>query len=161
MLYTVGFLLITGETSIEYENTNSEPWKIVLLRKSYAPEHRLHWQNNLLNGIGGKLDPGELPDDCMKREFHEETGLIINNWELYCITEKAGGGNTGDEVYFYKASMENLPKLPECNDSGEKIELIDFKTISSRNDLIDNLHWLIPMAFREHQPILAEVIYKG
>lgn len=28
-------------------------------------------------GIGGKFEPGETPFDCVKREFLEETGLIL------------------------------------------------------------------------------------
>lgn len=138
-----------------------KPWKLLLLRKSYKPDHRLFWQNGLLNGIGGKVDKNETPDECMKREFLEETGLKINNWELYCITEKVNGSNEGDEVFFYKAYIDGINELPEVNDAGEKLELIDFETISMRKDLIDNLHWLIPMAFKEHGKILAEVIYKG
>lgn len=30
-----------------------------------------------LNGIGGKLDPDELPEDGIIREVHEEVGMII------------------------------------------------------------------------------------
>ncbi len=30
-----------------------------------------------LNGIGGKLDPGELPEDGIVREVHEEVGLNL------------------------------------------------------------------------------------
>ena len=31
-------------------------------------------------GIGGKLEPGETPQDCMLREFAEETGLTPTAW---------------------------------------------------------------------------------
>jgi len=30
-------------------------------------------------GPGGKLEPGESPYDCAKRELYEETGLEVNN----------------------------------------------------------------------------------
>ncbi len=33
-------------------------------------------------GIGGKIEPGELPADCVKREFFEETGLKISGLKL-------------------------------------------------------------------------------
>lgn len=31
-------------------------------------------------GIGGKLEPGESPEDCLLRETHEETGLTLLSW---------------------------------------------------------------------------------
>ena len=34
------------------------------------------------NGLGGKFEPGESPEDCVIREIHEESGLIITNPEL-------------------------------------------------------------------------------
>ena len=45
---------------------------VLLIRKN-KPE----WQAGKLNGIGGKIEPGEQPFDAMVREFHEETGLIV------------------------------------------------------------------------------------
>lgn len=32
-------------------------------------------------GIGGKLEPGENPQQCMLREFREETGLTLTRWQ--------------------------------------------------------------------------------
>jgi 8-oxo-dGTP diphosphatase len=29
------------------------------------------------NGLGGKLEPGESPDECVLREFQEESGLTL------------------------------------------------------------------------------------
>ena len=30
------------------------------------------------NGLGGKFDPGESPEDCLKREVFEESGLTVS-----------------------------------------------------------------------------------
>ena len=36
-------------------------------------------------GIGGKFENGESPEDCVRREIHEETGLIVQSEDLeYC-----------------------------------------------------------------------------
>ena len=32
-------------------------------------------------GIGGKLEEGENPQECMLREFREETGLTLTSWQ--------------------------------------------------------------------------------
>lgn len=31
-------------------------------------------------GVGGKLEPGESPEDCMRREVREETGLTVTDY---------------------------------------------------------------------------------
>ena len=33
------------------------------------------WQAGRLNGVGGKVEPNEYPDQAMVREFEEETGV--------------------------------------------------------------------------------------
>lgn len=35
------------------------------------------------NGLGGKFEAGETPEECVKREVQEESGLIIQNPRLH------------------------------------------------------------------------------
>lgn len=43
--------------------------------------HRIKKANDIhqdkWNGLGGKLDPGETPEECVVREVREESGLMI------------------------------------------------------------------------------------
>ena len=34
-------------------------------------------------GIGGKVESGEIPENCLLREVEEETGLQLDSWR-YC-----------------------------------------------------------------------------
>ena len=46
--------------------------------------HRIKKKNDLNHdkwiGIGGKFEEGESPEDCLRRETREETGLTLTSW---------------------------------------------------------------------------------
>jgi 8-oxo-dGTP diphosphatase len=48
--------------------------------------HRVKKANDMhqgkWNGLGGKLDPGETPEECAVREIFEESGLRVRNPQL-------------------------------------------------------------------------------
>ena len=51
---------------------------------AYLLLHRVKKENDLNRdkwvGVGGKLEPGESPEDCLLREVREETGLTLTRW---------------------------------------------------------------------------------
>lgn len=48
--------------------------------------HRIKKENDMhhgkWNGLGGKLDAGETPEECVMREVQEESGLVIHEPQL-------------------------------------------------------------------------------
>ncbi len=52
----------------------------------YLMLHRTKKKNDLNSGkwigIGGHFEPGESPEDCLRREVQEETGLVLTDWRF-------------------------------------------------------------------------------
>lgn len=56
---------------------------------AYLMIHRIKKQNDMNKdkwlGVGGKLEEGESPFDCARREIKEETGLTVNKLRYHGI----------------------------------------------------------------------------
>lgn len=97
----------------------------VLLVRKIKPD----WQAGMLNGIGGKIEPGESAADAMVREFDEEVGAIIQpeNWRLFAILT---GGDY--EVHFFAHQSDHGlvgSVHGRRNDVGERFERVTLDTI--------------------------------
>lgn len=47
--------------------------RILVAQRSATMSHPLKWEFP-----GGKLHPGETPEECLRREIHEEMGVVIS-----------------------------------------------------------------------------------
>jgi 8-oxo-dGTP diphosphatase len=52
------------------------------------------------NGLGGKLEPGESPEECARREILEESGLTVQNLRLNGIITFPGFAKDEDWYTF-------------------------------------------------------------
>ncbi len=55
-----------------YVRRNGRTLMLHRVNKKKDDVHEGKW-----NGLGGKFEPGESPEDCVKREIREESGLTI------------------------------------------------------------------------------------
>jgi 8-oxo-dGTP diphosphatase len=118
--------------------------KVVLISK-LRPE----WQIGKLNGVGGKIEKGETFYEAIVREFQEETGVEIKDWELFCCLK-----NKQWLVNFFRAKADADIKSME----DEQVDWYLVKDIYNLNT-IPNLRWLIHMALDN---VTAEVMdYSG
>lgn len=70
-------------------------------------------------GIGGKIEPGEEPDDCCIREVLEETGIKLNSFHFYGVIKFRATTYEDEDMYLYSSNDFELPaELPDC-DEGE------------------------------------------
>lgn len=114
--------------------------------------HRGKW-----NGLGGKFELGESPEDCAKREVREESGLILKNLRLKgFITFPLFDGNDDWYVFLF-TSDEFEGKL--INSAEGNLEWIPNEKLTSIN-LWEGDKLFIPWLF-EDKFFSAKFIYKN
>lgn len=66
--------------------------------------HRIKKENDMhqgkWNGLGGKFEPGETPEECARREIYEESGLIARDLLLKGFITFPGFANEEDWYAF-------------------------------------------------------------
>lgn len=121
--YVVGFLF------------NSDQTEVVLIRKEKPA-----WQKGKLNGVGGKIEPGETPMEAMVREFTEEAGLTVTNWREYCTISD----NNHFKIHFFFANHASSIYEVESK-TEEKVGVFSVNELPY-GACLPNIYWEIPMA---------------
>ena len=107
------------------------------------------WQAGFLNGVGGKVEPGETPAMAMERETSEETNIHMrhNWWRLFCTLDVNNPEKSGAvRVHFYVSFCPIMLTANQVED--EPLGWYDLTDIPHLH-VIDNLKWLIPLATAE------------
>ncbi|HAA86008.1 MAG TPA: ADP-ribose pyrophosphatase [Kosmotogaceae bacterium] len=91
--------------------------KNVVLVKQY----RFPIGEYLLEIPAGRLDPGEDPADCARRELLEETGYSIKEHKLMTLLYSSPGF-TDERIYLYYAVVEKVAE--PTPDTGEFLETV-------------------------------------
>jgi 8-oxo-dGTP pyrophosphatase MutT (NUDIX family) len=98
-----------------------------------------------LNGVGGRLDPGESYLDAAIRETEEETGYRVNieDVSLAGIVKLEGGYPEDWVMSFFKIRVPhmNIPVNDISREEGELIWLHKDKILDSDYDLVDDLNY--------------------
>ena len=90
---------------------------------------------------GGKLEPGETPEECLIRECREELGITVSVFEQYAEATHTYPDCTV-HLRFYLAFTRERPKLLEHNDMRfvTRDELCDYTFCPADSDLVARLH---------------------
>lgn len=124
IVYSIGFLF------------DEKIKRIVLIKKN-----KPLWQKGLWNGIGGKMEPNESPEDCMVREFEEETGVLIEDWDHFALLYR----DNDFELFCFRAFSNKLWKCRSV--TAEKLVILDIKHLHYfYHRMIPNLEWIMPLA---------------
>lgn len=123
--YVVGFLF-------------DESSSLVVLIEKQTPE----WQKGKWNGVGGKLEAGETPLQAMVREFEEEAGLKIDDWNHYCTLH---GRNSEIHFFYSVVTAEKLMSVQTM--TREQLGIWSLHRVAMENfPLLPNIRWILPMA---------------
>ncbi len=151
-----GAILKLDVDTVELENGKSAKREIVRHRGACAVlavdesddfylvrQFRYPYMKEMLEIPAGKLDEGEDPLDCAKRELLEETGLIAEKWSyvggfcpspgytdeivhIFIARELSQSEANPDEDEFLDVEKYNIIKIDKMIDSGE---ITDAKTV--------------------------------
>lgn len=103
-------------------------------------KNRPKWQAGKVNGIGGKIEPNESPHEAMVREFREETGASVLDWEHVITYHDQWHTAT---IYFFRAFANR--HLIEIVGSMTDEQVSVYQVSKLPGNVIDNLRWLIPL----------------
>jgi 8-oxo-dGTP diphosphatase len=111
--------------------------RVLLIRK-----RRPAWQAGKLNGLGGKVEPGETPIEAMRREFREEAGVDVPQWQHVLTLSGADDAGTGRRWagHFFRAFGDVDGARPLTD---EPLEIHPSSPLPP--DTIPNLRWMIPL----------------
>jgi 8-oxo-dGTP diphosphatase len=95
-----------------------------------------------LNGIGGKVEPGETFLECVVREFEEETGLQIpgDRWTLKVVLSGSDW-----KVHFYSTRISTEEAEAASTMEVEEVGLYHAHEVLWKGNVVPNLRWLIPI----------------
>jgi 8-oxo-dGTP diphosphatase len=124
----------------------------VLLIKKIKPE----WQRGKFNGIGGSIENCDNGDylNCMVREFMEETGVISDRENWHYVIEMCTPTSWSVMVYAIFMDITKARTITE-----EEVVIVPISSLLTRNDVIPNLRWLVPMCINGSEG-LKRVEYK-
>jgi 8-oxo-dGTP diphosphatase len=126
--------------------------EVLMLLRQKAPNRGL-W-----NGVGGRIEVGEDPRDCILREVYEETGFRLNSarfaglltWEgfeipnggLFLFTAEAPRGEPG------QCSEGTLAWKPRA-------------WVCSSPEVVSNIHRFAPSILRQEPPQTFHFVYQS
>ncbi len=103
-------------------------------------EKNKDWQKGKLNGVGGKIEEIDTSDaSAMIREFFEETGVKVFEWEHFCTLKKENKW----EIIVFRSFNDSIFDVQTV----EK-EVVNYYRVSNIQNLntISNVPWLVMMA---------------
>lgn len=126
--------------------------------------HRKREPNaNLFNGVGGRIEPGETPLQCILREVEEETGIKlpaarfagIVTWPQPGKSDFMGEDREGMYAYVADLPSDHSPAEYSCKETPEGLLVwLSIAMVLDRfnNKVVDNIREFLPYMLRGDAP---------
>lgn len=99
--------------------------QILIARRKKSDIHGHKWEFP-----GGKVEPNESPEECVRRELQEELGIGVDVGDLFCVSEYDYPGFSIRLVVYRIVGMSGDPIALEHDEvrwvAPEEIEAYDF-----------------------------------
>lgn len=132
--YTLGFI-------------RAESGHVLLLNRTKAP-----WMGRW-NGVGGKLDDGESPYECIVRETLEETGLSLPQYKDRGVMRWFRDGNDLGGVHIFSAEVSAAEmaqyKTPKvfCHEGILDWKAMEWVMHEDNSGIVDNVKIMMERLF--------------
>lgn len=108
-------------------------------------------------GVGGGLEPGETPFQCMKREVQEETGLDVKRSRYIGKIDFINDRHPAERMYLYRVD-EFEGELIECNEGD--LAWIPIKDLD-KYPLWEGDKIFLPLVKENKRPFTLSLFYHG
>ena len=93
------------------------------------------------NGVGGKIRPGETPEECVRRETLEETGLTVHSLAPHGTLRHYFGQTEEPDWTVHHYSTRKYEGEPKESEEGE-LRWFPVEKIPYGEMWEDDIHWL-------------------
>ena len=127
----------------------------------YLMLHRVKKQEDMNGGkwigVGGKLEEGETPEECLVREVLEETGLTLTKWR-FCGEILFQSDKYGEETMYLYHGTEFSGEICDCDEG--YLDWVDKDKLSSL-PMWEGDRIFFEMMQEESEPFGLTLRYKG
>jgi len=113
---------------------NKDSGKIILVEQFRYPTYEKSggW---MLEVVAGIIDPGENPEECIRREITEETGFNVDS-PIHISTFYLSPGGSSERIFLYFAEVSDAERISDgggVDTEHEDIKITEFSPQEIRN----------------------------